>query len=201
MKRTNYATLIFLATTVVLAVLLFQTKRAEKRSLYDSTTVLNKIVYIQELSLVKYNYAGVISFKDYMKIMNIQVPLTEKFFLLKYNGYIKAGVDFKDAKVKVIGKSVQVQMPKPKLFETVIDEKSIRVFDESMNVFNPLSINDYNQAISKEKSTMTRDAIDQGILQEASEQAHKVVTSMLKDMGFEKIQIDEITTVKLPERR
>ena len=74
MKRTNYSALIFFITTVVLAVMLIQTKRAERKAIYDSTTVLNKIVFVQELTLVRYNYAGVISFKDYMTIMNFQVP-------------------------------------------------------------------------------------------------------------------------------
>ena len=199
MKRSNYTAILFLITTIILAVLLFQAKRTEKKSIYDSTTVLNKIVYVQELSLVKYNYAGVISFKDYMKIMDIQIPLTEKFFLLKYNGYIKAGVDFKNIKIKVEGKNIYVQMPKARVLETVIDEKSIRVFDESMNAFNPLSINDYNKAITKEKVSMTRGAIEQGILTEADNQAHLVITSLLKEMNFEKITIDELKTVGLPE--
>ena len=199
MKRTNYSAIIFFVTTVVLALLLFQTKRAEKKAIYDSTSVLNKIVFVQELSLVKYNYAGVISYKDYMTIMNIQVPLTEKFFLLKYNGYIKAGVNFKGATVKVDGKSVQVQIPRAQILETVIDEKSIRVYDESMNAFNPISINDYNKAISKEKISITKNAISQGILDDASKQTHLMITSILKEMGFEKIQIDEIKTLMLPE--
>ena len=198
MKRTNYSALIFFITTVVLAVMLIQTKKAERKAIYDSTTVLNKIVFVQELTLVRYNYAGVISFKDYMTIMNFQVPLTEKFFLLKYNGYIKAGVNLKGATVKVDGKSVVVQLPKAQIFETVIDEKSIRVYDESMNAFNPISINDYNKAISKEKLTMTKSAVSQGILDDASRQAHFIITSILTEMGYEKIQVVDVKSLILP---
>lgn len=201
MKKTNYSAIFFLATTLVLTFFLFQAKRAEKMQELDATTVQNKIVYVQDLALVKYNYAGVIGFKDYMKIMNIQVPLTEKFFLLKYNGYIKAGVNLKDATLNVSGKNILVKMPKPYIQETVIDEKSIRVYDESMNAFNPISINDYNKAITNEKNTMIKDAINQGILRESSEQAHLVITSLLKEMGFEKIQIVDVGTVLLPEKK
>ena len=32
---------------------------------------------------------GFIGFKDNFKILNIGVPLTDKYFLLKYNGYLK----------------------------------------------------------------------------------------------------------------
>ena len=133
-----------------------------------------------------------------MTIMNFQVPLTEKFFLLKYNGYIKAGVNLKGATVKVDGKSVVVQLPKAQILETVIDEKSIRVYDESMNAFNPISINDYNKAISKEKLTMTKSAVNQGILDDASRQAHLIITSILTEMGYEKIQVVDVKSLILP---
>ena len=200
MKFNRYTTL-FLITTVILAVLLIVNKAASKQAQYDSSTVLNRIVHVQELALVKYNYAGVIGFKDYMKVMGVQVPLTEKFFLLKYNGYIKAGVDLANAQVKADKESVQVLLPKPKIMDTVIDEKSIRVYDESMNPFNPVSITEYNQAIIKEKETMTRDALNQGILREASKQAHLIISGILKDMNFKNIEIKETDIIALPERK
>lgn len=191
-NKVNYTTWFFIVVSIVLGVILFVNRsNINKQRGYDTTTVLNRIVHIQELALVKYNYSGVIGFKDYMKIMNINVPLTEKFFLIKYNGYIKAGVDFDKIKVEVHEKRVHVSMPKPKVLETNIDEKSVRVYDESMNAFNPISINDYNKAIIKEKNTMRSDAIKQGILDDASQQARLALTSILKEMGFEQIDITE----------
>lgn len=191
-RRNNYITLFFIATTIILAIVLFANRTGNnKQRGYDTTTVLNRIVTVRELALVKYNYTGVIGFKDYMKIMNINVPLTEKFFLIKYHGYIKAGVDFDKINVKVNDKSIHVSMPRPRIMDITIDEKSIRVYDESMNAFNPISITDYNKAIIKEKNTMRRDAVQQGILKDASYQAKLALTAILKEMGFEKIDITE----------
>ena len=48
---------------------------------------------------------------------------------------------------------------------------------------------------------MIKDAINQGILRESSEQAHLVITSLLKEMGFEKIQIIDVGTVLLPVKK
>lgn len=195
-KRINFVTIFFILTTLLLAILLITNLFSkDKEQGYDSSTVLNRVVPIQELALVKYNYSGVIGYKDFLKIMKINVPLTEKSFLLKYNGYIKAGVDFKDMKVEVTGKDVHISLPKPKILDTLIDEKSIRVYNESMNAFNPIKISDYNEAIMKEKDTMISDAIAQGILRDATKQAEMVLTSIMKDMGFENITItQEITT-------
>ena len=149
--RINFITIFFILTTLLLSfiiVLNYQSK--DQKSGYDSTTILNRVMPIQELALVKYNYSGVIGYKDFIKVLKINIPLTEKSFLLKYNGYIKAGVDFKYMKVDVSGKDIHISLPNPKILDTLIDEKSIKVYNESINAFNPLTIADYNKAIMKE---------------------------------------------------
>ena len=153
---------------------------------------------IQELALVKYNYSGVIGYKDFIKVLKINIPLTEKSFLLKYNGYIKAGVDFKNMKVDVSGKNIHISLPNPRILDTLIDEKSIKVYKESINAFHPHTIADYNKAIMKEKETMINAAISQGILTDATAQAELVLTSIMKDMGFENIKITHEITLPKP---
>ena len=198
-RRFNFITLFFIATTILLAILLVSVNFSKEKELgYDSTAVLNRVVPIQELALIKYNYSGVIGYKDFVKILKINVPLTEKSFLLKYNGYIKAGVDFENMKVDVSGKDVHISLPRARILDTMIDEKSIKVYNESMNAFNPLTIADYNKAIVKEKDTMVNDAISQGILKDASKQAEVVLTSIMKDMGFENIKITQEIRIPRP---
>ena len=197
-RTVSYITIFFILTTLLLGILLIsKTSSKEKELGYDSTAILNRVVPIQELALVKYNYSGVIGYKDFLKILKINVPLTEKSFLLKYNGYIKAGVDFENMKVEVSGKDVHISLPRAKILDTMIDEKSIRVYNESMNAFNPLTIADYNKAIVKEKDNMVIDAISQGILKDATKQAEVVLTSIMKDMGFENIKITQ--EIKIPK--
>lgn len=191
--RINILTVFFFVLSVILAILLLAgNKRAEKERGYDSSSVMNRISYMQELALVRYNYTGVISYKDSRKFLNINVPLTDKYFLLKYNGYIKAGVDFSRIKV-VVDKdtTVHISIPKPKILDTVIDEKSIQVYNESENAFNPIKISDYNEALSREKNVMIRDAVDQGVYRQAADQAKIAITSLLKEMGFTDIHITE----------
>lgn len=191
--RISISTLFFAITTAILAILLMFSNRAnEKDQGYDSSSVMNRISYMQELALVRYNYTGVISYRDYRKLFNLNVPLTDKYFLLKYNGYIKAGVDFSQIKVNVINPTdVHVSIPKPKILDTVVDENSMEVFNESENAFNPLKMNDYKEALIREKEVMTRDAIKQGIHEQATEQAKLTLSTLLRDMGFTNIEITE----------
>lgn len=198
MRKTNYPAWLLLAVVIVLAFMLYRTKNVQNEQKYDNAVIMEKILYVKELSLVKYNYSGVITYKDYKKFMNFQVPLTEKSFLIRYNGYVKAGIDMQKASVKVNGKEVKVYLPKPNIQETVIDEKSITVYDESMNILNPVSVEDYKKAMIREKNKISQEAVKQGILTESSDQAHKFITSILTDLGFQKIEIDEINTVILP---
>ena len=77
--RINFITVFFILTTLLLSffiVLNYQSK--DKKSGYDSTTILNRVMPIQELALVKYNYSGVIGYKDFIKVLKINIPLTEK---------------------------------------------------------------------------------------------------------------------------
>lgn len=194
-RKTNYPAIFLLIVAIVLAFFLF--KKSNKQPRYDSSAIMEKIAYVKELSLVKYNYSGVISYSDYMKFMNLQVPLTEKKFMIRYSGYVKAGIDVSQASVFVSGKNVKVILPKPTIQETVIDEKTIQVFDESMNIFNPTKVADYQKAIVGEKNKIMQDALGKGILTESSDQAHKFITSLLDELGFEKVEISEAETLRV----
>lgn len=200
MRRTNYSALLMLALALVLAFMLYRTKYAQSRQLYESSVIMEKISYVKELSLVKYSYSGVISFTDYLRFINLQVPMTEKSFLIKYTGYVKAGIDVSKTTVSVKGKTVKIGLPKPVIQETVIDEKSLQVYDESMNILNPIKVADYQKAIVAEQNKIKQDALAKGILTESSDQAHKFITSLLEELGFEIIEIDEINTLTLPQK-
>jgi hypothetical protein len=195
-RKTNYPVLFLLIIVAFLAFFLF--KNTNKQPEYDSSAIMEKIAYVKELSLVKYNYNGVISYKDAMKFLNMPVPLTEKSFLIRYNGYVKAGIDMSRASVSVSGKNVKVNLPKPTIQETVIDEKTIQVFDESMNIFNPTKVADYQKAIVGEKNKISQDALSKGIITESSDQAHQFITSLLEELGFEKVEIVETASINIP---
>lgn len=198
MRKISIPTLFFFLTTVILTFFLIVNKSKNKEYGYDSSTVMSRISHIQELALVKHNYTGVIGFKDYKKILNMNIPLTDKYFLLKYNGYLKAGVDFSRIKINVLTDSmVHVSIPKPEIFDTVIDESSVQIYNESENAFNPIKISDYNEALSREKNIMINDAIKQGILKDATDQAKMVLTTMLEEMGFAEIKITEELVIPL----
>ena len=147
----------------------------------------------QELATVAYYYANMGRFENHVDFYGWKVPLTTKSFIVSYDGVIKAGVDLGGVEVEVdeTGKTVTVTLPDSGILSHEIPEDSIEVFDESDNIFNPITIEDYTGFTRDEKTAMEQRAIDNGLLTSASEQARSAVESLLRLMpGMESYQLN-----------
>ena len=108
---------------------------------------------IRELSTVKFFYSDVIAFKDNKRLKDFDIPFTQKSFLIKYDGYIKAGIS--GDSIKIVSnkdKSIKLMIKGSGILDHVIDESSIYVYDEKSSLFNDLSIKDVFEQIVAEKS-------------------------------------------------
>ena len=116
-----------------------------------STTIKNQLTEINELALYSYDYSKVGKFSNKLSFNGWKIPLTQKTFIITYNGSIKAGIDLKQAKISIDNDQLNITLPAAKILSHEIDEKSIEVYDESSNIFNQISINDYKSFATKEK--------------------------------------------------
>lgn len=162
--------------------------REEKR--VDSSSIIERIANIQELSVIEYHYTSVIGLKSSKKFQEISIPFTGKSFLATYDGVIKAGIEMDEAVVKTEEKKVYITIPKAKITNHTIDESSLVVYDESKNILNPIKIEDYNEALKSEKSSMEEKAKANGILTHAEERAVLLLRSLLTDLQFEDITVE-----------
>ena len=118
------------------------------------------------------------------------MPFTNKSFLIKYDGYIKAGVDLNAVETEVIDtKTVKMTLDKPEIFDNVIMEDEVYIYDERDSVFNKLSFEDLYEVLVDEKQKMEKEVIKKGLLNDAEKNTKEVLISLLKSMGFEKIEI------------
>ena len=147
----------------------------------------------QELVTVAYYYTNMGRFENHVDFYGWKVPLTTKSFIVSYDGVIKAGVDLGGVEVEVdeTGKTVTVTLPDSGILSHEIPEDSIEVIDESDNIFNPITIEDYTGFTRDEKTAMEQRAIDNGLLTSADEQARSAVESLLRLMpGMESYQLN-----------
>ena len=145
-----------------------------------STTIKNQLTEINELALYSYDYSKVGKFSNKLSFNGWKIPLTQKAFIITYNGSIKAGIDLKQAKISIDNDQLNITLPAAKILSHEIDEKSIEVYDESSNIFNQISINDYKSFATKEKKKNEKEAISNGILEKSKTKAEQTLTTYLQ---------------------
>lgn len=183
--------LLLVLINILLIAAIFVITRGEDQPVYDSSSVFERIQNIQELSLVQYNYTGVVGFQDNKTLADIDIPFTQKFFLIKFDGLIKSGINLQEIELDINSEtnSAVITLPEAEIMQNSIDERSLIVYDQSMNILNPIKIEDYNNAIAQEKDDMEKKAIENGILEQSKTQAEMLLTSLLTEIGFENITI------------
>ncbi|NLV77197.1 MAG: DUF4230 domain-containing protein [Tissierellia bacterium] len=182
--------IISIIVVIVFSLFMYFKFSIKKETVKLSDTIEEKLAKILEVATVKYNYTNVVTYKDNMKVSGLNVPFTNKSFIIKYSGYIKAGVDLNGIETQVIDpKTVKIILDKPKVFDNVIMEEDVYVYDERDSVFNKLSFNDLYDVLVEEKKSMEEEVIEKGLLNDAEKNAKDVLMSLLESMGFENIEI------------
>ena len=148
---------------------------------------------IGDLVTVEYNYTDILTYKDSLTLMDMKIPFTDKSYIIKYNGYIKAGVDLSKAVVKDIKEtSVELDVPVATITDSVLDEKSMVILDQKNNRFNPLDLGDYQDTLKKELNARELKAKKDGLLERAQDNADKILRKLLQGLGFKDIKINYI---------
>lgn len=182
--------IISIIVVIVFSLFMYFKFSIKKETVKLSDTIEEKLAKILEVATVKYNYTNVVTYKDNKKVSGLNVPFTNKSFIIKYSGYIKAGVDLNGIEIQVIDpKTVKIILDKPKVFDNVIMEEDVYVYDERDSVFNKLSFNDLYDVLVEEKKSMEEEVIEKGLLNDAEKNAKDVLMSLLESMGFENIEI------------
>ncbi len=152
----------------------------EQQPVITSDLLGQQLQTVQELVSVEYHYTNMGKFENQVDFYGWKVPFTTKRFLVSYDGLIKAGVDLSGATVEVdeVQKSVTITLPGSRILSHEIPEDSIQVFDETRNIFNPITIEDYTGFTRDQKAEVEQRAIDEGLLTGASEKAREAVETL-----------------------
>lgn len=171
---------------VVIAVVFFFVGKVwpsgEEPTAITSDLLSQQIQGISELASVEYNYTNMGKYENQASFYGWKVPFTTKSFILSYDGKIKAGIDMSLVEVHMSGKNINISIPEAKILSHEIDEKSIEVFDETKNIFNQISITDYNQFAIDQKESMENKAKEKGLLEEAQNKAQETIKTFVESM-------------------
>ncbi len=179
--------LILLVLVLALGIWLFITHGS--RTIYDSKTLDFGLKDIGELSTQAGYYTNVNTITNPNRtIIGVEIPFTSSKALYTYQGVIKAGLNFSDIQVSTDPdrKIVFLTMPEIRILSNEIDLDSLKIYDESNSIFNKIRIENMNQSLITMKQSAEKQAIANGILEAAKENAAVLVRSLLA--GFDEIK-------------
>ena len=176
----NFKKIVFILIFILIAFIggmFFANKQTEPE--ITSTLIQNRIEQASDLVTTKYHYTKVGKFENSLNLNGWSIPLTNKYFILTFEGEIQLGTDLSKANVEINDSTIHVTVDKPAVISNVIDESSIEVYDETKNIFNPISVSDYKAFALEQKDKALSEAKEKGLMKTAQENRKKSIKQII----------------------
>ena len=146
----------------------------------DAAILMEEIAQISELATAEQSYTVAEKVSSSNTLFDlVDIPFTEKFFILTYTGSVKAGVNLDDASIAVEGATVRVTLPPAQILSDAIDTESFKTLHEQEGLFNPLHVDDVTQYLDKTRQEAEAAALAGDVLAEAQASAEESVRALL----------------------
>lgn len=106
-----------------------------------------------------------------------EVPFTQSKYIYSYDVEIKAGYDFEQIEWEKTEKKILVKLPEAKVLSNEIDLGSFEVYHEDESIFRPITLGENNEAMLGLQQRAEEDAISNGLLEKAQQNAETILTS------------------------
>ena len=159
---------------------LFSKKFAPKTEV-SVAIVMSQLTLCQELVTAKNRYSDIVS-------INKSSWYGKSYAIVKYTGIIRIGIPDitqSDIDISEDKKTVRIKLPDVEVLGN--DIESQEVYDESHNIFIPITLDEVFTELEKSKNDTLEELIDEGILKEARENAKRVIQQIMAASGFEEV--------------
>jgi len=153
-------------------------------------TVVRQIQQLQRLESVNYTMDKIISGER----ENAYFPkfLAGDRLLLVVHGEVIGGIDLaklQPSDVSVTGRSISLRIPPAEIFTTRIDNSKTRVYSRDTGLFTSPDPNLESEVREAAEHQLQRAALQDGVLNTATQNAQSTLTTLLKGLGFDHIDI------------
>lgn len=156
----------------------------------NQPTVVRQIQQLQRLETVNYTLDKIIAGEH-------DNPYLPKFLagdrlLLVVHGEVVAGIDLgkvQPADVTVNSRTISLHIPLAEIFSTRIDNAKTRVYSRDTGLFSTPDPNLESQVRQEAERQLQLAALQDGILKAADQNARNTLSSMLKGLGFNAVDI------------
>ena len=157
----------------------------------DQPTVIRQIRALQRLETVSYTMDKIISGERENPVL--PAFLAGDKLLLVVHGEVIAGVDLSKLQandVVVNGRSVTIHLPQAEVFTTRLDSAKTRVYSRETGLFSTPDPNLESEVRQEAERQLQAAALEDGILKTATANAQQTLTTLLRGLGFETVQIN-----------
>ena len=125
------------------------------------------------------------------EILGIKIPFTQSKYIYSYDVIIKAGFDFTEVEWDVKENTIEVKLPKAKILSNEIDLNSFKIYHEDESIFREITMSENNEAIKNMKENAEKNAIANGLLDNARSNAETILTGYFaNEYDLEKYKIE-----------
>ena len=138
-----------------------------------------------ELTTVKITYSDIVTLKK-----SAVMGMAKSYSIVKFSGVIRCGIEnLGDSRMYIDegGKGITLRIPVAKVLGN--DIKEISVFDEQQSIFVPITTQEVLEQVELAREETLKKTLDSGILAESEQQARALLTTILSNMGFLRIDI------------
>jgi hypothetical protein len=115
----------------------------------------------------------------------------EQLLLVVY-GDVTAGVDLgriDASSISVNGRAIDVRLPEPEIFVTRVDNERTRVYSRRTGLFTAVDPHLESEVRKEAEQQIRQSALDGGVLRIASANARATMSTFLRGLGFDDVQV------------
>ncbi len=153
-------------------------------------TVVRQIQQLQRLETVSYTMDKIISGEH----PNAYLPkfLAGDRLLLVVHGEVVGGINLtrlQPGDVLIQGQKVSIHLPAAEVFSTRLDNARTKVYSRDTGLFSSPDPNLESEVREEAERQLQQDAVQDGILKIATDNARSTISGMLKGFGFREVDI------------
>ena len=151
---------------------------------FDSATLLTQVQNLNHLVTVKYVLEKVVVYDDAKWYGDSRVTLVA-------HGVVKAGIDLsmlQPGDIEMSDKNVCVLLPPPRVTDVYLDDHRTQILERSTGLLRSFDKDLEQNARELAVAELREAATHNGILNDATERAKTELTSLLRQLGFGKIE-------------
>jgi hypothetical protein len=183
--------LTFLVTaSLAVNVWFFCGRRSRETARTNHSVLMQGLQSVRELLTVAQGFQSVVDYETSHSLLGMRLPGTKKKFILRYSGRILCGIDLDELRVDYAdgpeSSRVTLTIPSSRIFDIVMDMKSICVFHQERGIFvAPLTLEEQNREIVRDLECIERNAAhNREMLDRADSNAVLLLESIASCMGF-----------------